>query len=136
MSTNPYRPKYTETQRRRVASARTALIERFGRLTTGQPANFQVMHVGEVLEDGRVFDELMAMPAARSFTDEWRALVDRVPEFRVEHGARRFTVLVDHSYYLKSGVVPIEVTSSCVASLAVQCILAGVFLCAAIKLGA
>jgi len=121
MTTNPYRPQYTETQRRRVELARQRLLKHFNTLRDGQPTQFQVVYEAEVIENNRLVDEFVAAPAAAQFSDQWRREFDsHARVFHVEHGARRFSVLVDHKHYLNQSLVPISVDVACVTAATLQ----------------
>jgi hypothetical protein len=135
MTTNPYRPQYTETQSRRVETERQRLLKHFNTLRDGQPTQFQVVYEGEVIENDRLVDEFVAAPASAQFSDQWRRELDsHARVFHVEHGARRFSVLVDHKHYLNQSLVPVSIDAGCASASALQVAMAVALLYAAMML--
>lgn len=129
MATNPYRPTYTDSQRRRVESARRALLERWNASKTlrdGQPAGFAVTHEEEALDGDRLVDVFRASPASPRFSDAWkRELHEHDTTMSVEHSTRAFRVMVAHSHYLSTSLWHAMVPDAqCMSSSAVQLLVA------------
>lgn len=138
MSTNPFCPQYTAAQQHRIAAGRASLLARWraAPYREGQPTTFGVVHDSEQLDGERLIDVFVASPAAPRFSEAWRREVETNGAFAVEHGARRFTLLVEHRYYLEQQRLPVSVDGACASRAALQAVAAVAVLYAAFLVGA
>ena len=135
MVNNPYCPQYTDSQRERVESARQRLLARWRdeRFRRGQPSGFAIVHESTDVDGDRLVDVFVAAPASSRFSGEWQREVDEcAATIDVEHGTRRFSLVVSHKHYL-DGRRP-SMDASCAARSFIHVCAAALFVYAACAL--
>ena len=134
---NPYRPKYTDDQDRRVRDSRKRLLARWvgTSFSETQPRSFRVAHSGEEIDnEGRLIDVFLASNASPAFSETWSVEI-RKHRFEVEHGTRSFTVRVPHAYYLDARLLPCSVDWRCAATSSMYLVVALLLLLTASDIG-